>query len=68
MLRDDFEYDGPNDGMGELVQTVNQIAKLLNNAVVDLGSNGGTDLAPILTDGDRLVIDLTRLYIEPPPP
>lgn len=66
MLRDNFGYDGNNPDAKEFVETVNAIAKLLNGMSIDFGVNGGTDVALIRQEGG-LKIDLTRLYLAPPP-
>lgn len=63
MLKSDFKYNGSSQVSKEFVDTVNTIAKLINGMSVDLGPNGGTDVAKIEQNESGLKIDMTKLYI-----
>ena len=68
MLRSNFGYDGNNADAKEFVETVNRIAVLLNGLSFDFGAaNGGTDVTTFEQTGKGLKVDLTRLYMAPPP-
>lgn len=63
MLRDNFGYNGNNADAKEFVNTVNNIAKLLNGMEMDYGKeNGGTSVAVFTQEDNGLKIDLTRLF------
>lgn len=69
MLRDNFGYNGSNDTAKEFVDTINQMAKILNGLKVDMGGNrGGTDIVNVIQKGDGLVLDLRNVEIQPPTP
>jgi len=69
MLRDDFGYAGPNAAAKEFVDTVNQMAKLLNGMGIEFNNeSGGKDVTRINQTQGGLKIDLTRLVIPPTGP
>ena len=68
MLRDNFGYNGSNPAAKELVETINAMAKLLNNITVDMGANGGVDAVQVNRMNEGINIDMSNVYFEQPTP
>ena len=68
MLRSDFKYTGSDKNKAEFVETVNQLARLINGLKFDWGVNGGLDITNVEQTNNGLIVDFQRVEIPYTPP
>ena len=68
MLRSDFKYTGSDENKAEFVETVNQLARLINGLKFDWGVNGGLHITNVEQTNNGLIVDFQRVEIPYTPP